>query len=264
MSTLLAKEAKLKQILGQYASMAIAYSGGVDSTYLAAVAHLVLGKQATMVLADSPSIPRSEVAEALQIAQSREWNLKTIKTQEFENEAYLKNDSRRCFYCKSELFQKMDAYAKRKSIKILAYGAIEDDKLDYRPGQKAANDYQVIAPLQEAGLFKEEIRQLSKRIKLPTWQKASFACLSSRIPKGTKITIATMNQVEQSEALLKELGFHQYRVRHHNELCRIEIDPADMEKFMQQREHIAEQLRGFGYRYVTLDLRGYRMGSTAV
>jgi len=264
--TLMEKETALKKCLRAYDSIAIAYSGGVDSTYLADVAHEVLGHAAYMILADSPSMPREELAEAKEIAEKQGWNLSIIATRKFENEEFLKNDGRRCYICKSELFTQMDAFARQHGVKALAYGEIADDALDLtRLGAKAAREHRVVAPLAEAGLGKDEIRQLSRRRGLPTWNKASFACLSSRFPTGARVEITEMLKIERAEQLLKKLGFRQYRARHHGDLCRIEIDPADFTKMIDTavREEIVAGLRKIGYRHVTLDLAGYRTGSTA-
>lgn len=262
----LLKEEALKQLLASYGAVAIAYSGGVDSTYLAAVAHETLGEKALLVLADSPSIPREEVAEATELAMQRGWNLSVIATSEFENEEFLKNDGRRCYFCKTELFIRMNAFAEEHGVCVLAYGEIADDALDpTRLGAQAAHEHRVVAPLAEAGLGKDEIRELSRRRDLPTWSKASFACLSSRFPKGTRVDINEMLKVERAEQILRRLGFHQYRARHHGDICRIEIDPDDFSKLLDPvvRQDIIEGLQKAGYRYVTLDLAGYRTGSTA-
>lgn len=260
------KEARLKSLLEGYGMLAIAYSGGVDSAYLSAIAHEVLGDRARLILADSPSIPRSEVKDAIALAEARGWNLTVVNTAEFENEAFLKNDGTRCYYCKTELFTQMDAYAKANGIQVLAYGEITEDQLDpTRLGSKAAREHQVIAPLAEAGLHKEEIRRLSRARDLPTWNKASFACLSSRFPTGTRVVPEEMKKVEAAEEVLKGLGFVQYRARHHGSVCRVEIDPADFPRLLDPavREAVLGGITKAGYRYVTLDLAGYRTGSTA-
>jgi len=261
-----AKEEHLKSILAGYGALAIAYSGGVDSAYLAAIAHEVLGPRARLVLADSPSIPRSEVRDARALADGRGWNLTVVATAEFEKEEFLKNDGTRCYYCKDELFTQMDAFAKANGIAVMAYGEIAEDRLDpTRLGAKAAREHQVVAPLAAAGLHKEEIRRLSRVRNLPTWNKASFACLSSRFPTGTRVVPEEMEKVEAAEEVLKGLGFHQYRARHHGTLCRVEIDPADFPRLMEPetREAVRAGISKAGYRHVTLDLAGYRTGSTA-
>ncbi|MDX9975513.1 MAG: ATP-dependent sacrificial sulfur transferase LarE [FCB group bacterium] len=263
---LLEKEARLKTILTEYGAVAVAYSGGVDSTYLADVSHEALGEKAVMVLADSPSIPRAEVAEAMSIARERGWNLHVVRTREFENEDYLKNDGNRCYFCKSELFEKMREFALSNEVGVLAYGAITDDLLDQtRVGHKAAQEYAVVAPLQEAQLSKTEVRALSRRRKLSTADKASFACLASRFPKGTRVSVSEVEKVEKAEEVLRAEGFHQFRARHHGDICRVEIDPRDFGRLLdpETRDRIVQAIRAAGYRFVALDLAGYRTGSTA-
>jgi pyridinium-3,5-biscarboxylic acid mononucleotide sulfurtransferase len=260
---LLEKENRLLAELNSYERIAVAYSGGVDSTYLADVAHDALGDRAEIIIADSPSIPRSELNAAVELAEGRGWNLKVIQTREHLNPAYLENKGDRCFHCKNELFRTMEQALCEAGSTVLAHGAIEDDKGDIRPGTKAAADHKVIAPLQNAGLYKKEVRQLSARRGLPTAEKASFACLGSRFPTGTRIELKAMSQVERAEEVLRRAGFVQYRVRHHGEICRIEIDPSDFGKLLAEREELVDQLTATGYRFVTLDLAGYRTGSTA-
>lgn len=260
------KELRLKALISGYGSLAVAYSGGVDSTYLADVAHETLGTKAVMVLADSPSIPRSEVSEATRIAKERGWHLEIIETKEFENEEYLKNDGRRCYFCKAELFNRMRRFASDHGVSILAYGAIVDDLLDpTRLGAVAAREYQVVAPLQEAGLSKENIRMLSRARGLPTSEKASFACLASRFPTGTRVSATEMSKVERAEEVLRSAGFHQFRARHHGDICRIEVDLSDLPRFLDAhvREALVRDIKGVGYRFVALDLAGYRTGSSA-
>lgn len=259
------KEEDLKRILAQYPSIAVAYSGGVDSTYLADVAHEVLGDEAGAVLADSPSLPRSELKEALALAEARQWRITVIVTDEFTNENYLKNDGRRCYYCKSALFRKMKEYADENGVAVLAYGAMADDSFDpTRLGALAATEYDIVAPLQEAKLGKDDIRQLSRRRGLPTAEKASFACLSSRFPKGTPVTIEALQQIEDAEEALKRHGFYQYRARHHGDICRIEIDMKDIERFLDPsiRHRIVKDITEAGYKHVVLDLAGYKDPNT--
>jgi uncharacterized protein len=257
------KEARLLAELKNYGSLAVAYSGGVDSSYLADAAHEALGAQALMIIADSPSIPRRELQEAVELAQTRGWNLRVIQTREHTNEAYLKNQGDRCFYCKNELFSRMEKEVAELGIHVLAYGAIEDDKGDIRPGTQAAANHRVVAPLQNAGLCKEEIRELSKKRGLPTASKASFACLGSRFPTGTRIDLASMSRIEKAETVLRDRNYSQYRVRHHGDLCRIEVEPSDFERILAERLDIMAALKALGYRFVTLDLNGYSTGSSA-
>ncbi|HRI88502.1 MAG TPA: ATP-dependent sacrificial sulfur transferase LarE [Candidatus Hydrogenedentes bacterium] len=260
------KEANLKALLSDYGALAVAYSGGVDSAYLSDVAHDTLGTNARILLADSPSVPRSEVSEASDLAHSRGWNFEIIHTDEFENESYLSNDGTRCYHCRSELFSKMSAYAEKTGVTIMAYGEIVDDLADTtRLGAKAAKEYRVVAPLVEVGLSKAEIRELSVLRGLPTHDKPSFACLSSRFPVGTRVTVDDLKKVEAAEEALKHHGFRQYRARHHGDTCRIEIDPQDIPKLIDEdiRQGVVRDVTAAGYKFVTLDLSGYRTGSTA-
>ncbi|MCC6486736.1 MAG: ATP-dependent sacrificial sulfur transferase LarE [Candidatus Hydrogenedentes bacterium] len=264
--TALAKEERLKTLVASYGGLAVAYSGGVDSTYLSDVAHDLLGSRARILLGDSPSIPRSEVREALDLARERGWNFEVLFTNEFTNDAYLANDGTRCYHCRTELFSKMRAYAEQTGIAVLAYGEITDDLVDStRLGARAAKELAVVAPLVEVRMTKAEIRILSTRRKLPTADKASFACLSSRFPVGTRVTLEDLKKIEQAEEALKRLGFHQYRARHHGNLCRIEVDPEDVSRLVDPavRDALVAAITEAGYRYVTLDLAGYRTGSTA-
>jgi len=259
--TVLRKEEVLKELLAGYGGIAIAYSGGVDSTYLADVAHKVLADRAHMILADSPSIPRAELAEAKALADQRDWRLTVLDTCEFEQEAFLRNDAQRCYHCKSELFAQMKQYAEQHGLDVIAYGETADDAYDTtRVGAVAAREHGAVAPLQQAGLMKAEIRQLSERRGLPTWNKASFACLASRFPVGTPLDAAGLAKVEQSEEVLKRLGFHQYRARHHGDLCRIEVDPAEFDRLLDPavRAEIVAELARIGYRHVAMDLAGYQ------
>lgn len=263
---ILAREDHLKQDLQACGALVIAFSGGVDSAYLADVAHEVLGRDAHILLADSPSIPRSEVREAQALAEARGWNFVCVQTQEFEQEAFLANDGTRCYHCKTELFTHMERYAGEQGLGVMAYGENFEDRLDTtRVGARAAKEHRVIAPLADAGLEKEDIRQLSLHRGLPTWDKPSFACLSSRFPRGTRVNLEEMEKVEQAEELLRRQNFHQYRARHHGDVCRIEVDTADFDKFFDPafREHLVDELRRIGYRHIALDLAGYRTGSTA-
>ncbi len=254
------KEACLKDILSGYPSLAIGFSGGVDSAYLSDIAHEVLGDKCTMVLADSPSLPRSEFKEATELAEKRGWNLIVIQTDEFQNENYLKNDGNRCYFCRSELFRKMKEFSEENSVEVLAYGAMADDAFDpTRLGALAATEYDIVAPLQAAELGKLEIRYLSERRDMPTHNKAAFACLSSRFSKGTRVTLEALEQVEAAEECLKGLGFYQYRARHHDTICRVEIDPRDIGKMLDSeiRDKVVRDITAAGYEHVVLDLAGY-------
>jgi uncharacterized protein len=258
---LLTKENALKGLLSGYGSMAVAFSGGVDSSYLSDVANEVLGRSAHILLADSVSVPRSEVAEASELAARRGWNFEIIQTDEIQNEAYLSNNGARCYHCRAELFTKLREYAARTGVRFIAYGEITDDLRDpSRLGAKAAKEYQIVSPLVEVGLAKTEIRALSERRKLPTHDKPSFACLSSRFPVGTRVTPEDLKKVEAAEEALKHLGFRQYRARHHGDLCRIELDPSDVPRALEpvMRANIHAGVSAAGYRYVTIDLAGYQ------
>lgn len=260
------KELRLKEILAGHSSLAVAYSGGVDSTYLADVAAEVLGARACLIIADSPSIPREELSFAQELARTRGWRLEVIETHEFDDPAFLKNDRSRCYHCKTELFRAMRRHAEKKSIMAIAYGENAEDGNDLtRVGSIAAREQGACAPLAEAGFTKEDIRVLSRRRGLPTWDKPSFACLASRVPTGTALDPAVLARVEQAEKALQDMGCRQYRARHHGDLCRIEIDPVDMALLLdaERRCRLVAVLRALGYRHVTLDLAGYRTGSTA-
>lgn len=263
MKTLEQKEQALLNELASYPRLALAYSGGVDSTYLADCAFEVLGANLQLLIADSPSLPRSELKMALDLAKARGWKIDIVKTTEYLDEEYLKNEGDRCFHCKNEIFGQMKAFLKEKEPTLLAHGEIEDDKDDLRAGFKAAVQHHVIAPLQNAHLYKSEIRMLSERRKLPTASKASFACLSSRFPTGTRIQLQDMLQVEKAEEILKERKYHQYRIRHHGSLCRIEVNPSDFDRIITDGTELVRQIKATGYQYVTLDLSGYIMGSSA-
>lgn len=262
----LAKERQLMKIISSYGSLALAYSGGVDSTYLADVAHEVLGQNAHMVINDTQSLPRNELAEALSLARERGWNIAVIATHEFSEESFLRNDGSRCYVCKSFLFKQLWEYARKHGCATVAHGENADDLADQtRVGRRAAAEQEVVAPLKEAGLGKNEIRELSRRRGLPTSEKAAFACLSSRFPVGTRIRTQDMERVEAAEEALRTAGFRQYRARHHGEICRIEVDPAEFDLMLEPhtRERVVAAVLAAGYRFATLDLRGYRMGGTA-
>lgn len=258
---------QLESLLRAMGGCLVAYSGGVDSAFLACVAHRVLGEASVAVLADSPSLPRSELNEAVALAERFGFPLEVIKTLEFENEAYLTNPPNRCYFCKHALFEAMEALAAARGVPFLLYGENMDDLGDVRPGAQAAAQFQVRAPLKEAGLTKVEIRALSAHLGLPTADKPQMACLSSRIPHGERVTPAKLTQIEQAEQHLRSLGFHDVRVRHHElsqgALARIEIGPDEMSRCMEwaTRQQLVEKFQALGYQQVTLDLIGYRRGS---
>ena len=260
------KEQRLVRVIKDYGSMLLAYSGGVDSAYLAEVATQALAGKAQLLIADSPSVPRAELREALDLAKKRKWSVCTLKTRELDHEVYLRNGPHRCYHCRVELFSRMRACANELGLDVIAYGSNADDAKDpARVGALAAQEMGVKAPLEEAGLSKQEVRMLSRARNLPTADKASFACLASRVPTGTPITTKTLSKIEQVESALMGLGFHQYRARHHGDLCRIEVELDDFGRLLDEatRQHIMGVAREAGYKHVALDLAGYRTGSTS-
>lgn len=255
------KLARLKAILAEMGGVVIGMSGGVDSVLLAKVAHEVLGERALAVTADSPSLPRRELREAVEQARLAGIRHLVIQTGEVEDPRYAANPTNRCYFCKTELFTRLSALAAERGLRWVAYGENVDDLGDHRPGAQAAAERQVRAPLREAGLTKADIRALAQRYGLPVWDKPAFACLGSRFPYGTTITPAKLAQVEAAEDVLWELGLRQFRVRHHDDLARIEVDPADMPLLIEHAAEVVAKVRAAGFRHVTLDLAGYRRGS---
>ena len=257
---------QLENLLGQLGSCLVAYSGGVDSAFLALVAHRTLGDQSLAVMADSPSLPRSEFKDAIALSEQFGFPLKIIQTKEFENEEYLSNPNNRCYFCKHALFEETETLAMERGVAAVLYGEIADDIGDFRPGAQAAKEFQVRAPMKEVGLTKSEIRVYSSEMGLPTASKPQMACLSSRIPYGEKVTVKKLSQIEEAEALLRKLGFHDIRVRHHElsqgALARIEIGSAELDQLVQPaiRETLTQSIKSLGYLYVTLDLMGYQRG----
>jgi len=259
---------QLRTTLRSYGSCLIAYSGGVDSAFLAYVAHDVLGERALAVLADSPSLPRRERAEALELGRQFGFPIRVIRTAELEDPNYLANPVNRCYFCKHELFTELVPLARAEQFAVICYGENASDIGDFRPGAKAAAEFQVHAPLKEAGLVKAEIRELSAQMGLPTADKPQMACLSSRIPYGEVVSVEKLRMIEAGENALRDLGFHDLRVRHHElrakqALARIEVGMSEIGRFStpEVAARIAQALKQIGYAHVTLDLQGYRRGS---
>lgn len=263
LSQLASKEDRLITLLRDMKRVLIAYSGGTDSAYLAWAAKQALGDDAIAITADSPSIPESHKRDAVDFAKSHGIVHEMIPTNEFDNPEYVANNPDRCFHCKDELFRVMDQIAGQRGFDHIVYGVNMDDLGDYRPGQSAAKIHQVKAPLVDAGLSKAEIRELSLRASLETWDRPAAACLSSRIPYGTTVTPERIRVVELGEEAVKALGFRQFRVRYHDQLVRIEIAPEELEKALNLRcaAALTSIFKALGFHYVTLDLEGYRQGS---
>ena len=250
-----------RAIVRDLSSVLVAYSGGVDSSLLLKLALDELGERAVAVLASSPAYPESEQEEARALARKLGGRLVEVSTNEVELEAYTRNNSDRCFYCKEELFETLEPVRRDLGLDHIAYGATADDADDHRPGHGSAVRRGIRFPLLEAGMGKPEIRAAARRLGLPNWNKASFACLSSRIPHGTEVTVAALRQIESAEAAIKALGFKQVRVRHHGDVARIEVEPAEISRLVSERDQVVEALRSVGYKFVSLDLEGYATGS---
>jgi uncharacterized protein len=255
------KDKRLGEILQEMGKIMVAFSGGVDSTFILKRASQVLGDQVVAITAASETFPMREFDAAVQLAE--EMGVRIIKTEvkEFENENFVANNPDRCYHCKTGLYSHVTKMAEDLGYPYVVDGSNVDDLGDYRPGLKAKTEQGLRSPLQEAGFKKEEIRQLSKELGLSTWDKPSFACLSSRIPYGTRITGYKINQLDQAEFYLSTLGFYQVRVRHHDKIARIEVMPEEINKVLEHREEIFNKFISLGFTYVTLDLQGYRTGS---
>src|SRR4051812_40661788 len=261
---LVAKRDRLLEVLRGLGSTAVAFSGGIDSTVVAKAAHLALGDRAVAVTADSPSVPRAELAEARRLAGQIGIRHRVIATEEFADPNYVRNDGSRCYFCKSELYSRMESLLPELGDPVICSGANLDDQGDYRPGLTAAAEHRVRHPLQEAGFTKADVRALARHWGLPTWDKPAAPCLSSRLAPGVEVTRERTARVEAAEAYLKTLGLRECRVRlHEGELARIEVPAAELPRLADavNREALAQYFRGLGFRYVTLDLEGFRSGS---
>ena len=257
------KAVRLDAVLASTGSLIVAYSGGADSAFLAFAAHRILGANMLAVIADSPSLPRRELADAVAFAQAHGLPLRILRTEELRNPEYQKNDAQRCFHCKEELFGRLEQLLAETGFAHIAYGMNLDDEGEFRPGQMAARSHQVLAPLRSAELSKADIRALARDAGLSIADKPASACLASRIEYGRAVTQTNLAQVERAEELLHDLGFHQVRVRHHGELARIEISLQDLPRAlsMEMFACITRALEPVGYKYLALDMHGYRSGS---
>jgi pyridinium-3,5-biscarboxylic acid mononucleotide sulfurtransferase len=258
-----AKYAQLQALLRDMESVLVAYSGGVDSALLLKVAHDVLGTRAMGALAVSPAYAPEETREAMAVAEQMGIPVITLETHELEDERYVANDFNRCYFCKTELFTQLEPLAKKHNLRYIAYGVNKDDDGDFRPGQKAAREFNVRGPLKEAGMGKREIRAVARLLGVPVWDKPAMACFSSRIPYGSKVDVASLQMIYKAEKLLRDLGFHQLRVRHHDKIARIEVERSELPRLIEDEMSriVTEGLRKIGYTYVTVDLLGYRTGS---
>lgn len=255
-----AKYERLQAILRELGAVAIGLSGGVDSTLLTKVAYDVLGDRCLAVIGKSEAFPEGEIEEALQLAHQIGVRVRVVPTHELHNPLFQVNRPDRCYHCKTELFSVLRQVADEEGITYIADGSHADDTGDYRPGMRAAQERGVRSPLLEADLTKSDIRTLAKHLELPIWDKPSFACLSSRFPYGTVISRELLQKVDKAERFMRELGFRQVRVRHHDTIVRIEVEPCDFERVLQHAPQIVAHMKSLGYLYVALDLEGYRSG----
>ena len=259
----LEKQQRLLDALSRTGSVVVALSGGADSAYLAWAAHQALDKGALAVTALSPSFSRHDREQAEGVVRAAGLRHEFIRTNEFDNPLYVANQGDRCYYCKDELFQRLDALARERGFRAIAYGINADDTHDFRPGHRAAQEHEVLAPLLDAALGKQEIRLLSRRAGLPTWDRPASACLASRVPYGTPVTPELLDRIERAEAAVRALGFRQFRVRAHGELARIELATEELARGLDSgvARELATRLKSVGFAFVTLDLEGYRQGS---
>lgn len=258
--SLVEKHARLRSLIGGYGSLIVAYSGGVDSTFLVAVSHELLGTRSLAVTSRSPSVAPEELEAAIELAKAKGWRHLVVDTDEINDPRYLANDGRRCFFCKTELYTHLDRIAADAGITKVANGANLDDLGDYRPGMEAATNFEVVSPLVDAKMTKQDIRDLSKRMDLPTWDKPAQPCLSSRIPYGTSVSIEALTKIGRSEKGLRELGFPIVRVRHYGDTARIEIPLDDFDRFEAVRSAAEQVVLTSGYKEMELDLNGFKSG----
>jgi uncharacterized protein len=261
--SVLTKEEQLRELFRTLGSVIVAYSGGVDSSYVAYVANAELGERAVCITGQSASLAAYQTEEIDRVVQSFGFNHEIINTDELSLPGYRANNGDRCYFCKDELYGKLESIAQSRRIDHIVDGSTVDDLDDYRPGRQAAKQHAVRSPLIEVGLNKNEVRELSRRAMLPTWDKPASPCLSSRIAYGTTVTIERLQKVDRGEEILREFGFREFRVRHHDTLVRLEISPAEMDRVLQKEVvgQLAARFRELGFKYVTLDLHGFRSGS---
>ena len=251
----------LKKYLEQYESAVVALSGGVDSSLVAKIASKVFGSKAIDVISASESLPESERRLAVKLCAEIGIPFREIKTTELLDPNYRANDGNRCFVCKSYLYRELQTFAQHEGYEVVLDGANADDLSDYRPGRQAAKDHNIKSPLAELGINKAKVREIAKQLQLPNWNKPASACLASRIPYGTEVTREVLSLVEQAEEIMREAGFLQFRVRHHDSVARIEIAPDEFARIIENRETITRQMKELGYKFVSLDLEGFRSGS---